>query len=355
MITEPVAEVRANRPAAPSDDSRLGRPAPNRVRDAILRVPGWVRWLLGPLLLSLFLMSGEFAWLLELPYTFTTREFGADVGTSLTGFINAFTLLFSGFFNVVDNALENLIVWIDTGLLAVPWPAVVLFVSILTWRAVGPKMAVFALFALSILVLIGLWDPTIETLTLILVALSLSLSIAIPLGIINAESSRADALTRPVLDVMQTMPSMVYLVPALAVFGLGNVAGVIATAMIAIPPTQKYTTVGLVGVPGATVEAAESFGASRLQVIFGVKLPLAVPSIMAGVSQSTMQALGLVIIASIVGGGGLGELVEQSLTRLDAGQAVPSGFAIVLIAILIDRVSEGIAKRRFRELGMEEV
>ena len=354
MITEPIAEVRGNQPDDPSDDPRLRRSAPNRVRDAILRVPGWVRWLLGPLLLSLFLMAGDFAWLLEMPYTFATREFGADVGTRLTGYINTFTVAFSGFFNVVDNALENLIELIDSALLAVPWPAMVLFVSVLTWRAVGPKMAVFALFALSTLVLIGLWDPTIETLTLMLVALVMSLSIAIPLGIINAESSRADALTRPVLDVMQTMPSMVYLVPALAVFGLGNVAGVIATAMIAIPPTQKYTTVGLVGVPAATVEAAESFGASRLQVIFGVKLPLAIPSIMAGASQSTMQALGLVIIASIVGGGGLGELVEQSLTRLDAGQAVPSGFAIVLIAILIDRVSEGIAKRRFRELGIEE-
>ena len=333
---------------------RLRRPAPNRVRDAILRVPSWVRWLLGPLLLSLFLMAGELSWILEAPYTFATREFGDDVGERLTGYINTFTTTFSGAFGFIDNTLETLIVWIDSGLLAVPWPATVLFVAIVAWRAVGPKMGVFALVALTSLVMIGLWDPTIETVALMLVALTLSLSIAIPLGIINAENSRVDKWTRPILDIMQTMPSMVYLVPALAVFGLGNVAGVIATAVFAIPPTQKYTTVGLLGVPSNTVEAAESFGASRMQVLFAVKVPLALPSIMAGVSQSTMNALGLVIVASIVGGGGLGELVEQSLTRLDTGQALPAGFAIVLIAVLIDRVSEGLAKKRFRELGLDE-
>lgn len=340
--------------SAPRNADRLREPMPNRVRDAILRVPSWVRWLLGPLLLSLFLMAGEFSWILEAPYTFTTREFGNDVGSRLKDFIDGFTRNFSGVFGFIDNGLETLIVRIDNGLLAVPWPATVLFVAIMAWRAVGPKMGAFALVALTTLVMIGLWDPTIETVALMLVALTLSLSIAIPLGIINAESRRVDKWTRPILDVMQTMPSMVYLVPALAVFGLGNVAGVIATAVFAIPPTQKYTTVGLLGVPSNTVEAAESFGASRLQVLFEVKMPLALPSIMAGVSQSTMNALGLVIVASIVGGGGLGELVEQSLTRLDTGQALPAGFAIVLIAILIDRVSEGLAKKRFRELGLEE-
>lgn len=356
MTTEPVASrvPAANNLTASRRADRLRRPAPNRVRDAILRVPGWVRWLLGPLLLSLFLMAGDFAWILEAPYTFATREFGGRVGSGLKDFIDAFTTNFSGVFGFIDNALETLIVWIDSGLLSVPWPATVLFVAIMAWRAVGPKMGIFALVALTSLVWIGLWDPTIETVALMMVSLTLSLSIAIPLGIINAENSRVDALTRPILDIMQTMPSMVYLVPALAVFGLGNVAGVIATAVFAIPPTQKYTTIGLLGVPANTVEAAESFGASRMQVLFGVKLPLALPSIMAGVSQSTMNALGLVIVASIVGGGGLGELVEQSLTRLDTGQALPAGFAIVLIAVLIDRVSEGIAKKRFRELGLEE-
>ena len=356
MTTKPIATSnrRLRGTVMGDDDPPPKPPILVRVRDAILWVPGWVRWLLGPLLLSLYLMAGEQDWLLELPYTFETREFGNEIGTRLTSYVTTVTTTFSGAFSFIDNSLENLVVWIDIGLLAVPWPATVLFISILTWRAVGPKMAIFALVALTTLVFIGLWDPTMETIALMMVALTISLSIAIPIGIINAESPRINAWTRPILDIMQTMPSMVYLVPALAVFGLGNVAGVIATAVFAIPPTQKYTTVGLLGVPAATVEAAESFGATRMQVLFGVKIPLAMPSIMAGVSQSTMSALGLVIIASIVGGGGLGELVEQSLTRLDAGRAVPAGFAIVLIAILIDRVSEGIAKRRFQKLGLDD-
>ena len=334
-----------------SDPDRT--PKSNRIRDAILRVPGWVRWLIGPLLLSLFLMAGDFNRLLEIPYAYTTRAFGTRVGDRLTEWINWLTANSAGAFDLVDSSMEVAIETVDRALLSIPWPATVLFVAILAWRAVGPKTGIFALVALSTLVLIGLWDASIETISLIIFALSISMIIAIPLGILNAEVGFFEKVTRPILDVMQTMPSMVYLVPALAVFGLGDVAGVMATAVFAIPPTVNYTTVGLRGVPSNTIEAAQSFGATNLQILTEVKLPLAMPTIMAGISQSTMQALGLVIIASIVGARGLGEVVEKSLTRLDTGHAVPAGFAIVLIAILIDRVTEGLAKKRFRELGLE--
>lgn len=323
------------------------------LRERWLAVPGWVRWLLGPLLLSLFLMARQFEPLLELPYAFGTREFGGSVGDRITSWVDRGTTALATPLGIVDNTLEAAITWIDGMLHAIPWPALVIFVAILAWRAVGPKMGIFALVALSLTVLVGLWDAALNTFTLVFVAVAISVSIAIPLGILNAESRRIDALTRPILDTMQTMPSMVYLVPALVVFGLGNVAGVIATAVFAIPPTVKYTTVGLYGVPASTTEAAESFGASRWETLWEVKLPIALPSIMAGVSQSTMNALGLVIIAAIVGARGLGEVVEQSLTRLETGQGIMAGFAIVLIAVLIDRITEGIANRRSRELGVE--
>lgn len=201
----------------------------------------------------------------------------------------------------------------------------------------------------SFLVLIGsfgYWDLSMMTLAIIIAAVILSLGIGIPTGIVMARSNLVESIIRPILDAMQTMPSFVYLIPALMLFGLGKVPAVFATIIYAVPPVIRLTNVGIRQVPPSVIEAARAFGSSARQILFEVQLPLAIPSIMVGINQTTMMALAMVVIASMIGARGLGLEVLLSINRIEVGRGFEAGLSIVLLAIIIDRITHAMGARQ---------
>ncbi|MFM2274924.1 MAG: hypothetical protein RL211_796 [Pseudomonadota bacterium] len=238
---------------------------------------------------------------------------------------------------------------IELALQAVPvWMVTVIFVLTGFWR-VGWKFALFCLACCLIIDGTGFWPQTMVTLALIIAATVISLIIGLPLGIWVARSDRIAAVVRPTLDFMQTMPAFVYLIPAAMLFGLGRVPGVLATVIFAMPPVVRLTSLGIRQVNKEQVEAGVTFGCTPMQVLLKVQIPGALPSIMAGINQTIMMALSMVIIASMVGAGGLGNDVLASIQRLDIGLGFESGLAVVLLAIMLDRITETVGVHRPRE------
>jgi glycine betaine/proline transport system permease protein len=244
----------------------------------------------------------------------TLEQLGSGIGTLTEG---------------IELALQALPVWVVAGVL------------VLTgfWR-VGWKFALFCLACCLVIDGTGFWPQTMVTLALIIAATFISLVIGLPLGIWVARSDRVAAVVRPTLDFMQTMPAFVYLIPAAMLFGLGRVPGVLATVIFAMPPVVRLTSLGIRQVNKEQVEAGVTFGCTPMQVLFKVQIPGALPSIMAGINQTIMMALSMVIIASMVGAGGLGNDVLASIQRLDIGLGFESGLAVVLLAIMLDRITE---------------
>ncbi|MDO9620267.1 MAG: proline/glycine betaine ABC transporter permease [Pseudomonas sp.] len=219
------------------------------------------------------------------------------------------------------------------------WLLIAIFVGLGLWR-ISYKFAIFTAVAFVLIVLTGFWEQTVVTLGLTFSATLISLILGIPLGIWAARSERVATIIRPILDFMQTMPAFVYLIPAAMLFGLGRVPGIIATVIFAMPPAVRLTNLGIRQVNKEIIEAGQSFGCTPRQLLFKVQLPNAMPSIMAGVNQTIMMALSMVIIASMVGAGGLGNDVLASIQRLDIGLGFESGMAVVLLAIILDRITE---------------
>lgn len=193
---------------------------------------------------------------------------------------------------------------------------------------------------------VGLWDKLMQTLALMMVATVISVLIGIPLGILSARSNRLRSVLMPLLDIMQTMPSFVYLIPVLMLFGLGKVPAIFATVIYAAPPLIRLTDLGIRQVDGEVMEAINAFGANRWQQLFGVQLPLALPSIMAGINQTTMMALSMVVIASMIGARGLGEDVLVGIQTLNVGRGLEAGLAIVILAVVIDRITQAYGRPR---------
>jgi glycine betaine/proline transport system permease protein len=250
-------------------------------------------------------------------------------------------------FDAIGAVVATFAEGIEAGLMAIPpWLMIGGAVALGFWR-LGWKFAVFVLAALMLIVVTGFWDQTIVTLSLTLSATLISLIWGVPLGIWCARNDTVNAGVRPVLDFMQTMPAFVYLIPAAMVFGLGRVPGIMATVIFAMPPVVRLTSLGIRQVNAEQVEAGNAFGCSGPQLLFKVQLPIALPTIMAGVNQTIMMALSMVIIASMVGAGGLGNDVLASIQRLDVGLGFESGLAVVLLAIILDRVTEsfGVAPK----------
>jgi len=238
---------------------------------------------------------------------------------------------------------------IELALQAVPvWMVTAIFVLTGFWR-VGWKFALFCLACCLVIDGTGFWPQTMVTLALIIAATVISLVIGLPLGIWVAKSDRVAAVVRPTLDFMQTMPAFVYLIPAAMLFGLGRVPGVLATVIFAMPPVVRLTSLGIRQVNKEQVEAGVTFGCTPMQVLFKVQIPGALPSIMAGINQTIMMALSMVIIASMVGAGGLGNDVLASIQRLDIGLGFESGLAVVLLAIMLDRITETVGAQRPRQ------
>lgn len=231
-------------------------------------------------------------------------------------------------------------------LLGMPAPIAILVFSLLAWQMSSLGMGVATLLSLIAIGAIGAWSQAMITLALVLTALFFCILIGLPMGIWLARSERAAKFIRPLLDAMQTTPAFVYLVPIVMLFGIGNVPGVVVTIIFALPPIIRLTILGIRQVPADLIEAAESFGASPRQMLFKVQLPLAMPTIMAGVNQTLMLALSMVVIASMIAVGGLGQMVLRGIGRLDMGLAAVGGVGIVILAIILDRLTQSLGRDR---------
>ena len=248
--------------------------------------------------------------------------------------------------------VNDLIVTIEGVMQAIPPVAMLGIILLIAWQAAGFRMAIFISVCL---ILLGLSDPNAWSLamtTLAIVATSVVLCVifGLPLGLLAGKSDRFEIAIRPVLDTMQTIPAFVYLVPVVMLIGIGNVSGVIVTIVFALPPIIRLTSLGIRQVNASVVEAARAFGASPRQILLKVELPLATPSIMAGLNQTIMMALSVVVIASLIAVKGLGNEVLRAMGRLDAGKAIVGGFGIVILAIVLDRITQGLG-RTGRERG----
>lgn len=252
---------------------------------------------------------------------------------------------FKELFNFIFFIFSRIINGIEGTLVSMPWWLFLIIIFLIGWYF---KSAIAgALFAVFIFLVgtFGLWDDMMMTIAIVLTAVFISLLIGIPFGVWMSFSKVFSAIMRPVLDAMQTMPSFVYLIPAIFFFGLGNVSAIFATLIYSLPPVIRLTELAIRGVDHEVIESAQSFGSSRWQMLKKVQLPQALPTIMAGVNQTTMMALAMVVIASMVGAQGLGEQVLVSINRIDIALGFEAGISIVFLAIIIDRVTNGAADK----------
>ena len=286
------------------------------------------------------------------PRTSFPIDFSRGISRWINDGVDTITVTWGPAFDLVSDAVLRFLLWIETAFLWTPWPVIIVGAGLLAWATVGWKFSAFAMVALLTTGVFGLWESAMETMALIVVSVFLSIVVGIPIGVLAARSNTFDAVLKPLLDGMQTMPSFVYLVPVVMFFGIGNVPAVFATVIYAAPPTIRFTSLGIREVSPQVVEAARSFGTTPRQLLFKVQLPMALPTIMAGINQTTMMALAMMVIASLVGAGGLGEDVQRALSRAQPGQALLGGLGIVFLAIIIDRITQAWAKSRQEALRM---
>ena len=240
--------------------------------------------------------------------------------------------------------LRYFLIPIEKFLLFLPWWLIYAVVGVVAYVKVDRKFGIVALAMMMGLAVLGLHDFAMSTLTLIIVSTILCVGLGLPLGIFSAKSDGFDASMRPLLDAMQTMPSFVYLIPAIMLFGIGMVPAVMATLIYAIPPMIRLTNLGIRQVDPDVVEAASAFGSTPTQILVKVQFPMALPTIMAGINQTIMMALAMVVVASMIGARGLGVEVFNGIARLDTGRGFLGGLGIVVMAIIIDRISQSLAK-----------
>ncbi|MCY3747872.1 MAG: ABC transporter permease subunit [Chloroflexi bacterium] len=319
-------------------------------------------WLAGLALAGLVLVVSLLLWgtEMEFPTTVSTSEIPTTGGGSITldrtvrevtsgaidDAVNRITKDGSWLFDGLSAAVDVVLVQIENGLKWVPWPAIVTGLAFLSFAAGGWRLVGFTAAALLFVGFMDLWENMIDTIALMVVAVVIAVLGGLPLGILSSRSQLADNLMRPILDAMQTMPSFVYLLPGILAFGLGKPAGIFATIIYAIPPVIRLTSLGIRQVPGETIEAVRSFGASPLQILTKVQIPMALPTIMAGINQTTLMALSMVTIASMVAAGGLGDNVLRALQKNEPGNGAIAGLSIVFLAIIIDRLTQAVSRSR---------
>ncbi len=251
---------------------------------------------------------------------------------------------FRPFFQTVRGPIDATLQGVEGLLQSVPTLAMIALLGLLAWQFAGRAIAVGGVVSLLLVAMLGIWPEAMVTLSLVLTSLAFCLVLGLPLGILLASSDRANRIARPVLDAMQTTPAFVYLVPVVMLFGIGNVPGVIVTIVFALPPLVRLTTLGIRQVRPDLIEAARAYGASPWQMLVKVQLPLAMPSIMAGINQALMLSLSMVVIASMIAVGGLGQMVLRGIGRLDMGLATVGGLGIVLLAITLDRITQAMGQ-----------
>lgn len=270
----------------------------------------------------------------------------------INDFVQSLVVNYGFVFKAISQTILQVILFMEWILRGLPWWLVLLAFLVLAWFA-ARKISLVVMVGVMLLIVgaLGLWDLTMQTLALMLIASLISIVIGVPVGIWLAKSQIMRRITLPVLDVMQTMPSFVYLIPAIMLFGLGKVPAVLATIIYAVPPLIRLTDLGIRQVDREVVEAATAFGSSPSQILFGVELPLATPTIMAGLNQTIMMALSMVVVASMIGARGLGEQVLNGIQTLDVGKGLEAGLGIVILAIVLDRITQGFGQSSRKERG----
>lgn len=268
------------------------------------------------------------------------------LGDWINNIVEWLTQTLAPFFDIITEIIRTPLVGIERFLWWLPWWVVIGIFAAIAWKFAGWKITLFATLGLVFIGIMGVWDDTMTTLAIVLASVLVSLIVGIPLGISASKSDRIYGVLRPILDFMQTMPAFVYLIPAVFFFGLGKVPAVVATCIYAVPPCIRLTNLGIRQVPAETVEAGKAFGTTPRQLLFKIQLPLAIPTIMAGINQTIMMALAMVVICSMIGTAGLGLEVLKGIQRLDFGRAFIAGISIVIMAMILDRITQSFGESR---------
>lgn len=277
-----------------------------------------------------------------------TPDFRIPLGDWVEVGLDWLTTSLEGFFALIRSILVGAYDGLDWLLAAPPYWAVIIVFAAIAWWASGWKLGVGTIVGFAVIVGVDQWSNAMDSLALVIIATVVAVAISVPLGIWAASSLRVSAIVRPIMDFMQTMPAMVYLIPALVMFRVGVVPGIVATIIFSMAPGVRLTELGIRGVDKEVVEAGHAFGSSPGRILRQIQLPLARPTIMAGVNQVIMLSLSMVVIAGMVGAGGLGGDVVASLSRIDAGLGFEAGIAVVILAIFLDRVTASFGKSKTR-------
>ncbi|SUI60809.1 ABC transporter permease [Shewanella baltica] len=279
---------------------------------------------------------------------FSSDERVIPLDVWITNVVNWLVEGYRWFFQLIKWPVDFILSGVSDGLLATSPLLVIALFGAIAWRVSGLKLAIFTLLSLVLIGLLGFWSETMITLAMVFSSVVFCTLVGVPFGIWAGRSDRVNNVLRPILDAMQTTPAFVYLVPIVMLFSIGNTAGVLATIIFALPPLVRLTSLGIRQVHPELVEAALAFGATSSQVLLKVQIPLALPTIMAGLNQTIMMSLSMVVIAAMIGAGGLGAPVVLGLNTLDIGLATVGGLAIVLLAIILDRITQSMATQKIR-------
>lgn len=281
-------------------------------------------------------------------FSFDERVIPLDVW--ITNIVNWLVEGYRWFFQLIKWPVDFILSGVSDGLLATSPLLVIALFGAIAWRVSGLKLAIFTLLSLVLIGLLGFWSETMITLAMVFSSVVFCTLVGVPFGIWAGRSDRVNNVLRPILDAMQTTPAFVYLVPIVMLFSIGNTAGVLATIIFALPPLVRLTSLGIRQVHPELVEAALAFGATSSQVLLKVQIPLALPTIMAGLNQTIMMSLSMVVIAAMIGAGCLGAPVVLGLNTLDIGLATVGGLAIVLLAIILDRITQSMATKKNKDV-----
>ncbi len=281
------------------------------------------------------------------------------IGEYIEKGINSLEENLSFLWGSIDDGISWIVENMNDLFLAIPFVVILVLIAFIAYYVkAGNKMftkaglkkayglTIFVILGLLLIWAMGYWEEAIQTTTLVLVSTIIALILGIPFGIWSAKSNTADTIIRPILDFMQTMPAFVYLIPAIFFFSVGNTPGVIATVIFSLPPSVRLTNLGIRNVPGDVIEAGRAFGANENQILYKIQLPLAMPTILAGINQVILLALSMVVIASMVGARGLGSIVYQGIQQNDIAKGFESGLGIVVLAMILDRITQSIGSKK---------
>ncbi|WP_097003730.1 ABC transporter permease [Lacrimispora amygdalina] len=268
------------------------------------------------------------------------------IGVYVEKGVDWLTIHWSSFFVGIKVGIESIINGFEFIYIGIPFVIMLALIAALAYVTAGKRTAIFSVAGCLLIKSIELWEMTMSTFALVTTATLIALLIGVPMGIWMSRSDRLNKYMRPVLDFMQTMPAFVYLIPAVYFFDLGPVPGAVATIIFAMPPIVRLTSLGIRQVPADVVEASRSFGATPKQMLFKVQIPLAMPTILAGLNQTIMLSLSMVVISAMIGSGGLGDVVLKGISQMKIGDGFEGGLAVVILAMILDRITQSIGKSK---------